>query len=92
MSLQEKTPVSVIQRVLEGVVVSDKMEKTIVVSVERAFQHPRLGKIVRKSKKYKVHDAQEIASIGDIVQIAESAPISKTKHMVLSRVLKAKGS
>lgn len=92
MSLQEKAPVNVIQRVLEGVVVSDKMEKTIVVSVERAFQHPRLGKIVRRSKKYKAHDAQEIAKIGDIVQIAETAPISKTKHMVLSRVLKVKGS
>jgi len=91
MSLQKKGNTEVIKRSLEGVVVSDKMQKTIVVSVQRAFQHPRLGKIMRCSKKYKAHDEQGLAKMGDFVEITETAPLSKTKHMTLSRILKAKG-
>lgn len=87
MSSQVKTRTDVVRRVLEGIVVSDKMQKTIVVKVERAFQHPRLGKIIRRAKKYKAHDELGTAKAGDLVEIAESAPLSKTKHMVLSRVL-----
>lgn len=87
MSSQVETGAHVVRRVLEGIVVSDKMQKTIVVKVERAFQHPRLGKIVRCTKKYKAHDELGTAKMGDLVQITESIPLSKTKHMTLSRVL-----
>lgn len=87
MSSQEETRTVAVRRVLEGVVVSDKMQKTIVVRVERAFRHPRLGKIMRRAKKYKAHDELGAAKMGDRVQIVETAPLSRTKHMALSRVL-----
>lgn len=80
------------RRVLEGEVVSDKMEKTVVVKVTRRFKHPMLGKIVQSSKNYKVHDEKEIASVGDVVEMCECRPLSKTKHMILSRIVKTKGS
>ncbi len=74
------------KRVLQGVVVSDKSDKTIVVKVERRFSHPLLKKTVRQSKKYKAHDEQNIFKIGDIVSIQESKPISKDKcWIVLSK-------
>jgi len=76
-------------RTLEGRVVSDKMGKTIVVSVTRTFEHPVIGKTISRSKKYKVHDEREDAKLGDWVSIVECAPISKWKHMRLSKVLKA---
>lgn len=76
------------KRVLEGEVISDKMQKTVVVKVTRRYKHPLLGKTVQKSKKYKVHDEQGEAHVGDWVEIAESRPLSKTKHMVLSRVIR----
>lgn len=76
-----------VQRILTGEVVSDKMQKTIVVKVSKRFKHPILGKIVQRSKNYKVHDEQESAKVGDKVEIRESKPLSKTKHMVLSRVV-----
>lgn len=87
MSSQVEARTAVVRRVLEGVVVSDKMQKTIVVKVERAFQHPKLGKIMRRTKKYKAHDELGTAKVGDLVEITETTPLSKTKHMVLSRVL-----
>ena len=77
-----------VKRVLEGEVVSNKMQKTIVVEVVRRFKHPLLGKTVRKSKKYKVHDEQGAANVGDWVEICECRPLSKTKHMILHRVVK----
>jgi len=70
-----------------GEVVSDKMDKTIVVKVFRAFRHPLFGKVVRRHKKYHVHDKNNTAKIGDWVEIAESRPVSKMKHMALVRVL-----
>ena len=70
-----------------GEVVSDKMEKTIVVKVVRTLQHPFWGKIVRRHKKYKVHDEQNSAKIGDLVEIKESRPLSKDKHMTLVRII-----
>lgn len=79
--------VNVKNRVLVGQVVSDKMEKTIVVEVERTFKHAQYGKVIRRSKKYKVHDEENVAKIGDKVEITECRPLSKTKHMVLSRVI-----
>ena len=68
------------KRVLQGVVVSDKSEKTVIVSVERRMAHPVYKKTIRRSKKYAAHDEQKKFKIGDVVQIIESAPISKTKR------------
>ncbi len=67
------------RRVLQGTVVSDKMEKTVVVRVDRRVAHPIYKKTIRKSKKYSAHDEEGRFKIGDAVQIIESAPISKTK-------------
>lgn len=73
-----------------GVVVSDKMNKTAVVEVVRQFKHPLYGKIVRKTKKYKVHDENNEANMGDTVQIEEHIPVSKTKRWKLSKILERK--
>ena len=67
------------KRILQGTVVSDKNDKTIVVRVERRFAHPLLQKTVRRSKKYKAHDENNQCKIGDTVSIQECAPISKDK-------------
>jgi len=71
------------KRVLQGTVVSDKSDKTVVVRVERRFTHPLLKKTVRRSKKYKAHDENNACKIGDIVSIQESRPISKDKNWVV---------
>jgi small subunit ribosomal protein S17 len=73
---------------LEGVVVSTKMQKTILVEVVRRYKHKVLGKIVNSSKKYKVHDEDGVANLGDRVEAFECRPLSKSKHMVLGRVLR----
>lgn len=75
-------------KVLAGEVISCGMEKTIVVKVNRTYKHPLLGKTVTKFKKYKAHDENSVAKLGDWVEIVESRPISKTKHMFLSEVLR----
>lgn len=62
-----------------GVVVSNKMEKTIIVQVERRVKHPKYGKIVKKTSKFSAHDDKNDCSIGDTVRIAETRPLSKTK-------------
>lgn len=71
------------KRVLQGTVVSDKNEKTVVVRVDRAFTHPVMKKTVRRSKKYHAHDEANAAKVGDVVRIEESAPISKNKRWTL---------
>lgn len=68
------------KRILQGTVVSDTNEKTVVVRVERRFTHPLLKKTVRRSKKYQAHDATNEVKIGDQVNIEECAPISKNKR------------
>ena len=68
------------KRILEGVVVSDKGEKTVVVKVERTLLHPVLKKTVRLSKKYHAHDEANALKVGDVARIVECAPISKTKR------------
>jgi len=68
------------KRILSGTVTSDKNEQTITVLVERRFTHPVLKKTVRKSKKYRAHDADNRFKTGDVVRIQECAPISKTKR------------
>jgi small subunit ribosomal protein S17 len=73
------------KRVLQGIVVSDKQNKTVVVRVERRFTHPVLKKTVRRSKKYYAHDEQNEFSVGDVVWIEEHRPISKLKRWAVSR-------
>lgn len=73
-------------RLLTGVVVSDKMDKSIVVLIERREKHPRYQKYIRRSTKVHAHDEKNEASIGDIVVVKESRPISKTKSWVLVQV------
>ena len=79
------------KRMLVGEVVSNKMEKTIVVEMVYTFKHPRFHKILRKTKTYKVHDEKNSAKVGDSVEFYEGKPASKTKYMYLSRVLKTDG-
>jgi small subunit ribosomal protein S17 len=71
------------KRVLQGVVVSDKNAKTVVVQVERRYTHPLLKKTVRRSKKFHAHDEADIHKVGDVVFIEESRPISKNKRWVV---------
>jgi small subunit ribosomal protein S17 len=69
-----------------GVVVSDKMDKTIVVSIENRITNRRYGKIVAKTKRYKVHDSTNECSVGDLVLISETRPLSKTKRWEVKEV------
>lgn len=71
------------KRILQGLVVSDKQEKTVVVKVERRFTHPLLKKTVRRSKRYQAHDEGNFFKVGDQIYIQESAPISKSKRWVV---------
>ncbi len=73
------------KRILQGVVVSDKNAKTVVVQVERRYTHPLFKKTVRRSKKFHAHDEENTFKVGDIVRIEESAPISKNKRWVVLR-------
>lgn len=68
------------KRVLQGVVISDANAQTVTVNVERRFKHPLLQKTVRRSKKYRAHDAADAFKVGDVVRIQECAPRSKTKR------------
>lgn len=70
-------------RILRGSVVSDKMQDTVVVSVERYVKHPKIGKYVRLKKKFKAHDKGNTKSVGDVVSIQETKPISKDKHFIV---------
>ncbi len=72
----------------EGVVVSDKMEKTVVVSVEVMKRHPLYGKTIRTSKKYKAHDEENHCKVGDRVRIREARPLSKDKRWVVEEILR----
>jgi small subunit ribosomal protein S17 len=77
------------KRVLQGVVVSDKQDKTVVVKVERRFTHPVMKKTVRKTKNYHAHDENNTAKVGDMVFIEETRPLSKLKTWVLVDQTKA---
>lgn len=70
-----------------GTVVSDRMNKTVVVSVERLVKHPKYGKYMRRRNKFKAHDEENQCRIGDRVLIEESRPLSKTKHWVVVKIL-----
>ncbi len=69
--------------VLKGIVVSDKMDKTVVVNVSRLVKHPLYGKFYKVSKKYKAHDEENKYKTGDNVEIVETKPISKDKHFAV---------
>jgi small subunit ribosomal protein S17 len=71
------------KRILQGVVVSDAQDKTVVVKVERRFTHPLFKKTVRRTKKYHAHDEANSFKVGDTVRIEETAPISKLKRWVV---------
>jgi len=76
-----------VRRTLVGRVVSDKMQKTVTVLVERRVKHDLYGKIMIKSAKYHAHDGEEVASAGDLVEIEECRPISKSKAWRVCKVL-----
>ena len=81
------------KRVLTGVIVSDKGDKTVVVNVERKVKHPLYGKIIRRSKKYHAHDEANAYKTGETVRIEETAPVSKLKTWkVIERVQAGKGT
>jgi small subunit ribosomal protein S17 len=82
--VQEKTA---LKRTLVGRVTSDKMDKSVTVLVERRVKHPVLGKIVVRSKKFHAHDETNQVTVGDMVEITETRPISKTKSWTVSKVL-----
>ncbi len=84
--MSEQKPVK-IARALTGTVVSDKMDKTVTVLVERKVKHPLYGKIIRLSKKYHAHDANNEYHPGDVVVIEECRPISRTKAWTVARLV-----
>ena len=82
----EAAPAAKNQRQLTGMVVSDKMEKTVTVLVERQVMHPVIGKVVKRTKKYHAHNEGNDARMGDRVVIEECKPLSKTKAWKVARV------
>ncbi|HJU70728.1 MAG TPA: 30S ribosomal protein S17 [Paucimonas sp.] len=76
-----------LKRTLIGKVVSDKMDKTVTVLIERRVKHPLYGKIIMRSNKYHAHDENNQAKEGDVVEIQECRPISKTKAWTITRVM-----
>ncbi len=77
------------KRILQGTVVSDKQDKTVIVLVERRFTHPLLKKTVRRTKKYAAHDAENAIREGDIVRIQECRPISRNKRWTVIEKVEA---
>jgi small subunit ribosomal protein S17 len=71
-----------------GIVVSDKMSKTVVVAFEKRVKHPRYGKFIKRTTRYKVHDETNEAKCKDKVEIVETRPLSKTKRWELVRIIK----
>lgn len=81
-----------IVRTLTGKVISDKMQKSATVLVERRVQHPKYGKFVRRSSKFHIHDENNVCRAGDVVVIKEGKPISKTKSWILLEVKERAGN
>jgi small subunit ribosomal protein S17 len=77
------------KKVITGTVVSNKMDKTVVVSVERKFIHRTFKKVVKRTKKFRCHDEKNECSVGDFISMREVRPLSKTKRWNLEKVLKA---
>ena len=76
------------RRRLVGRVMSNKMDKTVIVSVDRTARHPLYQKVMRTAKKYMAHDEENQASVGDMVRIVESRPISRNKRWVVQEIVK----
>jgi small subunit ribosomal protein S17 len=87
MSEAANNPPARNQRSLTGTVVSDKMDKTVTVLVERQVMHPTIGKVVKRTKKYHAHNEGNDAKMGDTVVIEECRPISKTKAWKVARLV-----
>jgi len=81
--------VAKIKKIITGTVVSNKMDKTVVVSVERKFIHRTFKKVVKRTKKFRCHDEKNECSVGDLISMREVRPLSKTKRWNLEKVLKA---
>jgi small subunit ribosomal protein S17 len=84
---QDAAPARGYRKVREGYVVSDKMDKTVVVEVEDRVKHPKYGKIIRRTKKYIAHDAENACGVGDRVRLMETRPLSATKRWRIAAVL-----
>ena len=75
------------RKVREGVVVSDKMDKTVVVEVEDRVKHPKYAKVIRRTKRYKAHDGENACGVGDRVRLMETKPMSATKRWRVADIL-----
>jgi small subunit ribosomal protein S17 len=75
------------RKVREGLVVSDKMDKTVVVEVEDRVKHPKYGKVIRRTRKYKAHDGENACGVGDRVLLMETRPLSATKRWRVAQIL-----
>ena len=75
------------RKVREGYVVSDKMDKTVIVEVEDRVKHPKYGKVIRRTKKYKAHDGENACGVGDRVLLMETRPLSATKRWRVAEIL-----
>ena len=87
MSENEATVTRNRRKVREGFVVSDKMDKTVVVAVEDRVKHPKYGKVLRRTKKYKAHDEKNACGVGDRVLLMETRPLSATKRWRVAEIL-----
>ena len=76
------------RKIRQGTVVSNKMDKTVVVRVERLTKHPRYNKTIKRAKKFKAHDEQNQCAIGDIVEIMETRPLSKDKRWRVTEIVR----
>jgi small subunit ribosomal protein S17 len=83
----ERKPYRGRRKVRVGVVVSDKMDKTVVVAVTRSFRHPLYGKTIRRTKKYMAHDEENACRVGDRVEIVETRPLSRRKRWRVRAIL-----
>ncbi len=75
------------KQLFEGKVISNKMDKTIVVEIEQTYIHPKFRKTLRKTKSYKVHDETNQANVGDVVRFYQGRPLAKTKYMYLAAIV-----
>jgi len=75
------------RKIRVGLVVSDKMDKTVIVEVEDRVKHPKYGKVIRRTKKYKAHDGENACGVGDRVRLMETRPLSATKRWRVAEIL-----
>jgi small subunit ribosomal protein S17 len=83
----EAAPTRGYRKIREGYVVSDKMDKTVVVEVEDRVKHPKYAKVIRRTRKYKAHDGDNACGVGDRVRLMETRPISATKRWRVTEIL-----